>query len=381
MCSDSRKEFFGNGFFDWQFSNAEDQAVWDARQFDPEKYWGEFPRDIPSKEDYSLPDWAPAYFTKYKGNPVLGPSETGWDCGHSSGGVHNGSIIRRDGRYYYVYRGEGPLPVHDFGVDSINGIRYVCDIGIAESDDGIHFTKTTPEAGLFRHGSDLLYSFEDVCLVTYQGKYYLFCNRWDWNTIATPGTGGVWLAVSDDLHTWEKKGLLFPGAGVTHRNAAVVQNPHNEAVKINGKFVMYLNDGIVAYSNDLITWESSRIANLWPGGEGCFALTDHCASRPDDILLFTGGHHTGHFYAIGAVLLSRQDPATAKDVCLRPLISADPDIPWEAGLSADGGSAVSCWRDTIFFTGMTLQDDGTYLICYGGSEYYTCLATTRFACT
>ena len=35
---------------------------------------------------------------------------------------------------------------------------------------------------------------------------------------------------------------------------------------------------------------------------------------------------------------------------------------------------ISHWRDTVFFCGMTLVDD-TWYCYYGGSEYYTCLAT------
>jgi len=41
----------------------------------------------------------------------LAPSKDGWDCGRYGGGVHNGSIIKKDGRFYYRYRGEMDYPL------------------------------------------------------------------------------------------------------------------------------------------------------------------------------------------------------------------------------------------------------------------------------
>jgi predicted GH43/DUF377 family glycosyl hydrolase len=132
-----------------------------------------------------------------------------------------------------------------------------------------------------------------------------------------------------------------------------VQNPDNEAVKINGKFVMYLNGGIVAYSDDLIHWEPEKVDELWPGGEGCFALADYSKEHSDKILLFTGGHHTGHFYAIGEVLFAKDNAKKALEWLPRPILHAEPQYPWENGLSAEPDQRpISCWRDTIFFTGM-----------------------------
>lgn len=138
----------------------------------------------------------------------------------------------------------------------------------------------------------------------------------------------MYKAVSEDLLHWEEKGLVFPEAKVIHRNPCVVQNPDNEAVLINGKFVMYLNNGLVAYSNDLLNWQSKKVKNLWPGGEGCFALTDYSEKHSDKILLFTGGHHTGHFYAIGEVLFKKDNVEEAIDWMPRPVIYAEPVYPY-----------------------------------------------------
>ena len=140
---------------------------------------------------------------------------------------------------------------------------------------------------------------------------------------------------------------------------------------------MHINDGLMAYSDDLFHWKSKEIEHRWPGGEGCFAVADHDPARPDDVVLFTGGHHTGHFYAIGEVLFSKSDPEKPLEYLPRPALAADPTFPYEDGFSAEGPKRfVSSFADTIFFTGMTLHD-GQWWVYYGGSEYYTCLATAR----
>jgi predicted GH43/DUF377 family glycosyl hydrolase len=159
---------------------------------------------------------------------------------------------------------------------------------------------------------------------------------------------GTFLATSKDLIHWEKRGIVFPEAPKTHRNGVVLQNPRNEAVAVNGRFIMYLNDGLIAYSDDLTHWESREVKQRWPGGEGCFALADHSRENPDHIVLFTGGHHTGHFYAIGEVLFSKSDPERPLTWLPRPVLRAENQYPWE---------------------------DGKWWLYYGGSEYYTCLAT------
>ena len=85
----------------------------------------------------------------------------------------------------------------------------MCDIGIAVSDDGINFQKLTEYSPLFRKGEDRRFSFEDVCVVSFRGKYYMYLNRWNWKRIDDPSESGICMAVSDDLLHWEMLGLVF----------------------------------------------------------------------------------------------------------------------------------------------------------------------------
>jgi predicted GH43/DUF377 family glycosyl hydrolase len=378
-------QFFGTGFFDWQRGGGTHyQRLYEQTAYDEDRYWGGFSREPLDEATNELPEWAIGPFEKFTGNPVLAPAPGGWDRGRFGGGVHNGAILRRDGVFHYLYRGEQPLPV-DFWAGTAPGdtdmqeIDYICDIGLATSTNGITFERSADTSPFFRVGADAGYSFEDVCAVEHEDRYYMFCNRWDWKDHDNPARNGVFVAVSDDLRTWRKVGLVFPDATEIHRNACVLQDPHNRAVRVDGRFVMYLNNGLVAYSEDLLHWSSTKVEQLWPGGEGCFALTDHSTTDPDQIVLFTGGHHTGHFYAVGEVLLSKADPERALDWAPRPVLVAEEKYPWENARSADDPNrVVSPFRETIFFTGMTLHR-GQWWMYYGGSEVYTCLATADAA--
>jgi predicted GH43/DUF377 family glycosyl hydrolase len=369
----SSSSFFGTGVFDWQLTSSDRIKTYNDRLFSEERWWGDFPRDLEAPADmFAEYPWAIGPFVKYNGNPILEPTPGAWDQGHGDGGVHNGSILLHDGRFYYVYRGERPIDV-----PTTSSVNYIGNIGMATSDDGIHFVKENDHSPFFRKGDDRRFSYEDVCCVRHGGKYYLFCNQWLWDDMQNPKMSGVFLATSTDLRHWERVGILFTNATRTHRNGVVLQNAQNEAVPINGRFIMYINDGLIAYSDDLIHWESKEIGLLWPGGEGCFALADHDPTRPEDIVLFTGGHHTGHFYAIGEVLLSKSNPEVPLSYLPRPVLTTDPGIPYENGRSAHPPhEMITTFSDCIFFNGLT-RHGGKWWMYYGGSEYYTCLATAE----
>ena len=386
------------GIFEWQFPNLDQEKAWHHFNFDKETWWGTFPKDmvVPGRDadeeknlrNDGLPEgegtrynpvpdevfaehpWAIGPVTKYEYNPVLRPTPGQWDKGRFGGGVHNGSIIVEDDVFYYIYRGEMPRETEPGDV-----IDYICDIGIAKSKDGIHFEKDYENTPFFRKGECAKYSYEDVNLIKKDGTYYLFCNQWLWENMDDYTQNGTFLAISKDLVHWEPKGIVFPGATRTHRNGVVLQNPHNEPVMVDGKYIMYLNYGLIAYSEDLIHWESKDTEGSWPGDEGCFALCNHDPSRPDDIILFTGGNHSGHFYAVGEVLLSKKAPEQPLDYLPAPVLQANPHYPYENGFTPEAPfTPISGYSDCIFFNGLT-QHDGKWWFYYGGSEYYTCLAT------
>lgn len=361
--------------FPWQFPSKDEEATWRKQSFSIDSWWGDFPHNLPDQMDmFGDNPWAIGPFTKSKHNPVLAPSPGSWDSGHFSGGVHNGSILVRDGVFYYVYRGERPIDIKEN-----SNVDYICDIGVATSSDGVHFTKDTQHSPFFRKGPNHRYSYEDVSIVRREELYYLFCNQWLWERQGDTSVNGIVLSTSTDLLNWTIPEIVFPQATRIHRNGVVLQSPENEAVRANGKYVMYIDDNVIAYSDDLRHWESRDNPNRIPGGECCFALGEYSSERPEDIILFTGGAHTGHFYAVGEVLLSKSDPSKPANYLPRPPLFAEPKYPYENGFTAEPPhKPISSFADCIFFTGMT-RYQGKWWVYYGGSEYYTCLATAPAA--
>ncbi|RYZ98560.1 MAG: hypothetical protein EOP47_19070 [Sphingobacteriaceae bacterium] len=367
-----KKDTVPEGQFAWQDFSKDKMDQWHDYSYSLERWWGEFPKDIKVPADmYKEYSWAVGPIKKYDDNPVMAPTPGAWDQGHFSGGVHNGSILIKDDTFYYVYRGERSI---DIKLDT--KIDYICDIGVATSKDGIHFTKDNTHQGFFRTGADRKYSYEDVNVAKYGDTYYLFCNQWYWPNVNNYKVNGTFLATSKDLINWTKIGIVFPNAKRTHRNAVVLQGPTNEAVKVNGKFVMYINGGLMAYSTDMVHWESKEISKEpeFPGGECSFALADYDKTNPDNIILFTGGAHTGHFYAVGEVLFSKKNPERHLAFLPGPALTANPKIPYEHGFEVNAPyKMISSFADCIFFNGLT-QYKGKWWMYYGGSEYYTCLA-------
>ena len=128
-----------------------------------------------------------------------------------------------------------------------------------------------------------------------------------------------------------------------------------------------LETGIVFWINDL-----DRIFHI-TGYEPYFVDADN----PDNVILFTGGANAGRHYAAGEVLFNKKDLKTPIEWLPRPILATEPQYPWENCWLIDGKTPSSGWYDTVFFTHLTLHN-GTWYAYYGGSEYYTCLATAPY---
>jgi predicted GH43/DUF377 family glycosyl hydrolase len=76
------------------------------------------------------------------------------------------------------------------------------------------------------------------------------------------------------------------------------------------------------------------------------------------------------------VLLSKTDPEKPLRWLPRPALFPEPKYPFEHGFTAtEPHKLISSFSDCIFFNGLT-QYGGKWWLYYGGSEYYTCVATS-----
>lgn len=189
-------------------------------------------------------------------NPILKP-DTGFrfECPIQKQSIQwqgknvlNPTAFVKEGKVYLVYRAQ----------DSAMTSR----LGLAISEDGVHFTKQA--APIFYPKNDAFKQYEwmggveDPRIVeTDLHDYFLTYTAYDGKTAR------LCFAISKDLLHWEKKGPLFKtekyikawsksGAMVVERKGA-----NMVAKKINGRYWMYFGDTdlFMASSEDLMNWE------------------------------------------------------------------------------------------------------------------------------
>jgi predicted GH43/DUF377 family glycosyl hydrolase len=218
-----------------------------------------------SQQTAALPDstgtgWALMPFVKADSvNPVLTPAasqvfrdpiwkkEVKWE----EKDVFNPACVVRDGKIWMLYRAE----------DKLGKYAGVSRLGLAISDDGLHFKKEP--APVFYPSDDAWkkYEWEGGCedprVVEHpDGGYILTYTAYDGKTAR------LLLATSKDLHTWTKYGpVLGEGKHLNtwSKSGAIVARRQGDrfvAEKINGKYWMYFGDTslFLASSDDLIHW-------------------------------------------------------------------------------------------------------------------------------
>ncbi len=207
--------------------------------------------------------WAMLDFVKTDSvNPVLSPgtgifmdpiwkSKVAWE----EKDVFNPAIVVRDNKIYMLYRAQ----------DKIGLPGGTSRIGLAVSNDGLHFTRM-PEP-VFYPDNDVYrkYEWQGGCedpriVEDDKGVYYMTYTAYD-GKIAR-----LLIATSKDLIHWTKYGSVFADAYkgkyidkwsksgsivATYKEGKII------ATKVNGKYWMYWGDQFIwaATSEDLIHWE------------------------------------------------------------------------------------------------------------------------------
>lgn len=212
--------------------------------------------DPVSKTGSSAAEWQILGFEKADSiNPILSPSskETfvsplqkktiAW----SEKNVLNPAAVVKDGKVYLLYRSQ----------DSAMTSR----LGLAVSDDGLHFTKM--QQPVLYPAADSMQQYEwkggveDPRIVeTADGRYMLTYTSYDGKTAR------LCIASSTDLVHWTKHGLVLNSEKYKNtwsKSGAIVveqQGTKMVAVKINGKYWMYFGDTdlFMASSDDLLLW-------------------------------------------------------------------------------------------------------------------------------
>jgi predicted GH43/DUF377 family glycosyl hydrolase len=210
--------------------------------------------------------WQIGPFTRpSSGNPVIAPrpesvftdpaikSPVHWEALHT----FNPAAIVRDGKVVVLYRAED-----DSGTKDIGG--HTSRLGLAESTDGIHFTRRADPVFFPAKDSQRAREWpggvEDPRIVEREdGTYVLTYTQFNRETYS------VGIATTHDLTHWTKHGPAFLHAAggkyatLKYKSAGIVTRLDNNrliAAKINGKYWMYWGEGFIhlATSADLIRW-------------------------------------------------------------------------------------------------------------------------------
>lgn len=306
--------------------------------------------DTPNKQAKN--DWALLPFTKVdKVNPVLTPSnqqvfqcpilkkEVKWE----EKDVFNPAAVVRNGKVYMVYRAE----------DKIGKYAGTSRLGLAISDDGLHFKKQPQPIFYPSNDTQKKYEWEGGCedpriVESQDGRYIMTYTSYD-GKIAR-----LLLATSTDLLHWQKHGLVL-GEG-KHKNtwsksgAIVAERKGSKIVakKINELYWMYWGDTnlYMATSPDLIHWTAledakGKLVEVLKPRKGKFdsQLVEpgpFALSTPKGIVLIYNSANNGKdgdkklpnmTYSAGQALFNTQNPASLKDRTDTYFMT--PDKPYE----------------------------------------------------
>lgn len=271
--------------------------------------------------------------------------------------VFNPAAIVRDNKVYLLYRCE------DNAAAALGG--RTSRLGLAESEDGIHFKKF-PNPVLYPDSSAFMqYDYpggcEDPRLVqTEAGIYVVVYTSWNYKTPRLS------VAFSKDLFHWQKKGPAFTRAyngkflNIASKSGSIVTkmlNGKQVVAKIKGKYWMYWGEHFVnlAWSDNLYDWyplldENGNLKAVAATRPKKFdsSLTE-CGppaiiTSSGIVLIFNGRNATNEdadpslprgTYSVGQMIFDRNDPGkllARSDTCfLKPTLPHEITGQYSAG--------------------------------------------------
>ena len=174
--------------------------------------------------------------------------------------VFNPAIVVKDNKVFMLYRAQ----------DKIGLPGGTSRIGIAESTDGLHFTRSTEPVFFPDNDAFKKYEWQGGCedpriVEDDKGTYYMTYTAYDGKVAR------LLVATSKDLYHWTKYGPVFADAyqgkymDKWSKSGSIVSRYMNGkiiATKVNGKYWMYWGDKFIwsATSDDLIHWTPVEMA-------------------------------------------------------------------------------------------------------------------------
>jgi predicted GH43/DUF377 family glycosyl hydrolase len=298
-----------------------------------------------------------------------------WEALHT----FNPAAVVRDGKVYVLYRAEDNTGEMQIGM-------HTSRLGLAESDDGLHFTRRPSPVLYPADDGQKEREWEGGCedprvVESPDGTYVLTYTQWNRKITDTA------IATSKDLVAWTKHGPAFAHASggkylrMFHKSAGIVSRISGDrliAAKVNGKYWMYWGEGEIhlATSSDLIDWSPVEDAKGDPIAvlgkrAGRFDSSFPEVGPPpvltrDGIVVLYNGKNAAEggdpnlpagTYAAGEALFAANDPAKLISRTAGPVFK--PELPFEkSGQYAAG---------TTFTEGL-VRFKGKFFLYYGCAD-------------
>lgn len=274
---------------------------------------------------------------RYSGNPVLKPNPMSeWEALNT----FNAATIYHNGLFHMLYRAQGT--------------DYISYIGYAVSPDGYHWSRLDKPV-LSPANEWEVRGVEDPRLTYLDGKFYMTYTAW------SPLGIRASLAVSDNLISWERIGVMLPDED--NKDVAILSE------KIDGRFCLIHRrepDIWVAYSDDLKSFDHhkkimSPAAGSWEHTKIGLAGTP---TRVDEgWLMVYHAVDSKMVYRLGVALLDAKDPSKVLARYNQPIL--EPTEIWE--IKGDV-------PNVVFSCGHVVKD-GIVYVYYGGADRLMGLAT------
>lgn len=345
-------------------------------------------------------DWQIGPFVRPgEGNPVIRPNPrstfldpmrkrpVAWEALHT----FNPAAVVRNGKVDVLYRAEDDSGSMEIGM-------HTSRLGLAESDDGIHFTRRAqpvffpaPDDQAAREWEG---GVEDPRVVESEDGTYVITYT-QWNRV----TYSIGIATSRDLLSWHKYGPAFgsaPGkkySTLKYKSGAILTKLIGGrliATRVQGKYWMYWGEGEVhlATSADLIHWQPLEdrsgdpvvVLGPRPGHfDSHFPETGAPPVLTDKgiVFLYNGKNNTGasrdtsldpNAYAAGQALFAADDPSKLLDRLEQPFFKP------EAAFEKSGQYAAG----TTFVEGLVYFHN-RWIIYYGCADSLVGVALTSTA--
>ena len=305
--------------------------------------------------------------TRYAGNPILAMK----DIPYEATCIYNAGIAKYQGKYIMVFRNDVRTAYEEMGLKRI-------DLGIAFSDDGVHWTVSDkpfiPQSAI---ETDEILRIYDPRLTVLDGQLYM-CFAIDTLHGVCGGIG-----IIHDLDRLEIKSISVPD----NRNMVLFpEKIGGMYARLERPFPVYSRgkdrfDIWYSQSPDLEFWGRSKLVL---GVEHVPYANDKIGPAAPPVKTDKGWLTTFHAvdidmsrgkngwedswekrYCAGIMLLDLEDPSKVIGMSKVPLIAPETDYEVDEGLR----------QNVIFPGGMILEDSGEVKIYYGASDTFECLAT------